>query len=349
MRVDVPMPVVTEAGEDGVVTAWLVDEGGRCSEGQLLAEVQAEKVASEVHAPAEGFVVDRVAINDPIPQGAPICAVVDKVTADSPPPPPAPEGTRAARTPLRASPAAKRVARELGVDLGDVGGSGPEGRITEDDVRSAAEATDSGSRPTALRQTIARNLRRSHAETVPVTLFTTVDLGALRPDRLTARVVKAAAAALVEHPGLNGRRVGDVFEASDHVHVSLAVQTDQGLVAPVIRDANTRSTGEIADAIADLASRARAKQLSAGDYEDGTFSVTNLGGYGIEGFTPVINLPEIAILGVGQARKVPALADDGAVRATYEMVLSLTFDHAFIDGAPAAEFLAAISKRLTGY
>ena len=340
MRVDVPMPVVTEEGEDCVVTAWFVDEGGRCAAGQLIAEVQAEKVAAEVHAPADGFVVDRVAINAPVAQGAPICAVVSEVTAEAPPSPaPAAPESSSVRTAGRATPAAKRVARELGVDLSSLAGTGPDGRITEADVRGNAG-------PSALRQVIARNLRRSHAETVPVTLFTTVGLGEELPDRITARVVEAAATALGAHPGLNGRRSGDRFDAATEVNIALAVQTDDGLVAPVIRNAHTKTLDEIADEIRDVADRVRSKQISSADYEGGTFSVSNLGGYGIDGFTPVINLPQIAILGVGRARRVPVFDANGSVRPTHEMVLSLTFDHAFIDGAPAAEFLAEVAACL---
>lgn len=345
MAVDVLMPVVTEAGEEGVVTAWFVDDDQACKAGQLLAEVQAEKVAEEVTAPEDGFVTDRVAIGDPVPQGEPICRIVESIDASaSGETTAAAPATPAARSGVRASPAAKRVARELGVDLAGIEGSGPEGRITEADVRAATSGEQDGM--AGLRAVIARNMRRSHSETAPVTLFATVDLGPSLPDQLTAVIVKAVAEVLAQHPALNGTRSGDAFTPAPTAHISLAIQTDEGLVAPVVRDPASRSTDDIAVDIASIAERARSKSLTSADYEGGTFSVSNLGAYGIEGFTPIINLPQVAILGVGAARRVPAIDEDGNVVATHQMALSLTFDHAFVDGAPAAEFLRDIRLSL---
>ncbi len=336
MRIDVLMPVITAEGEEAVVTAWFVDEGGACTAGQLVAEVQAEKVSDEVFVPEAGYVVDRVAIGDPIHQGRPICSVVDELATTSAAPP-------TVAPPIKASPAAKRVARELGVELAGLTGTGPDGRITEEDVRNFGGGRASGT----LRSVIARNMRRSHAETAPVTLFSTVDLGAVIPSRLTARIVKAVAFAVPGHPMLNGRRDGDHFVPSSRANISLAIQTDEGLVAPVIHDASEKTVDEIAAIVGDLAERARTKHLTATDYEGGTFSITNLGNYRIDGFTPVINLPEVAILGIGAARPVPVVGADGAITASNEMVLSLTFDHAFIDGAPAADFLQEVANHLT--
>jgi pyruvate dehydrogenase E2 component (dihydrolipoamide acetyltransferase) len=331
LAADVLMPVITAEGEEAVVTAWFVDEAGVCAEAQLIAEVQAEKVSAEVLAPAPGYLVDRIAIGVPVDQGAAIARVVDETPASS---------AAAPGVPLRASPAARRVAGELGVDLATVTGTGPEGRITEGDVRAAAPTGGS------LRAVIARAMRMSHAETVPVTLFTTVSLGADLPDRLTARVVRTVATALADHAHLNGRRAGDRFVPAATAHISLAIQTDEGLVAPVVRDAAARSLDEVAASIADLAERARGRRLTAADYEGGTFSVSNLGPHGVEGFTPVINLPQVAILGVGAARRVPVVDDDGAITLGHEMVLSLTFDHTFVDGAPAADFLHQVASSL---
>lgn len=348
MAVDVAMPVITEAGEEGVVTAWFVDEGGACTEGQLIAEVQAEKIADEVHAPRGGFVVDRVAIGDPVHQGGPICRIVETVETPAPrpvSPPTVPELREGSM--VTASPAAKRVARELGVDLATVRGTGPGGRITEADVTAAAGGGVAPAGMTGLRQVIARNMRRSHAETAPVTLFTTVDLGLSLPARLTATIVKVVAETLADHPHLNGTRSGDVFTAAAVAQVAVAVQTDEGLVAPVVRDPAGKTVEEIAADVEDLANRARARRLEASDYEGGTFTITNLGSYGIDGFTPIINLPQVAILGVGAARQVPVVVN-GEVVIGYQMVLSLTFDHAFVDGAPAAEFLRSVATALSG-
>jgi pyruvate dehydrogenase E2 component (dihydrolipoamide acetyltransferase) len=348
MAVEVNMPVITAEGEEAVVTAWFVDEGGACTEGQLIAEVQAEKIAAEVEAPAPGLVVDLVGIHDPVAQGSPICRITDTLEAPapaevSPAPAQAPDTTG---TRVVASPAAKRVAGELGVDLAIIQGTGPGGRVTEADVRAASQGE---ALPSPLRVVIARNMRRSHAETAPVTLLMTVDLGVERPTQITATVVRTVAEVLSRHPDLNGVREGDSFVPAETTHVAVAIQTDEGLVAPVVRDPAGMSLDEVEASIRRLADAAKAKTLTAEDYADATFTVTNLGSYGIEGFTPIINLPQVAILGVGAARQMPAVDEAGAVVARYLMVLSLTFDHAFVDGAPAAAFLQEVGQVLGGW
>jgi pyruvate dehydrogenase E2 component (dihydrolipoamide acetyltransferase) len=337
MAVEVNMPVITASGEEAVVTAWFVDEGSTCTEGQMIAEVQAEKISAEVEAPASGFVVGLVGIHEVVAQGSPICSITESV--EKAPTPvaaasaTAPASEAAAR--VVASPAAKRVARELGVDLATIEGTGPDGRVTESDVRAAAQGEAA---PSPLRAVIARNMRRSHAETAPVTLHTTVDLGAEKPTQITARVVRTVAEVLARHPHLNGVREGDRFVPAETAHIAVAIQTDEGLVAPVVPDPTVLSVDEVEFIIGRLAEDARAK----------TFTVTNLGSYGIDGFTPIINLPHVAILGVGAVRQVPAVDETGAIIARYQMVLSLTFDHAFVDGAPAAAFLQEVGQTLSG-
>ena len=349
MPADLLMPVITEAGDDGVVTAWFVDEGSRVIGDQLIAEVQAEKVSQEVHSPGDGVVRNLVAINQPVPQGAPICMLDDVDEAGQPPtataaPPATHETAR-----LRASPSAKRVARELGVDLAAVTGTGPAGRVTEADVRTAAGRSQPASGPMdGLRAVIARNLRRSVHETAPVTLTTTIDVTEGAGKHLTAWIVRAAAVALGDHPRLNGTRDGDRFTPAATPHVSVAIQTEDGLVAPVVRNPADSTLEEVAAEIARLAEHARARKLSAAEYEGGTFTVTNLGGYGVDSFTPIINLPQVAILGVGALRTVPGYDAAGAVTPRKVITLSLTFDHAFVDGAPAAEFLTRVGELLQG-
>jgi pyruvate dehydrogenase E2 component (dihydrolipoamide acetyltransferase) len=348
MVLDVLMPVITASGEEAVVTAWLVDEGEACSDGQLIAEVQVEKISTDVEAPGAGYVVDRVPVNHPVAQGGLICRIVESVKEAAAVPAAAPPAAKdeALRPTVVASPAAKRAARELGVDLSGVAGSGPGGRITEADVFTAAERI--GHAPSGMRAVIARNMRRSHAETAPVTLHSIVDLGDAVPPHITAIVVKTVAETLPDHPHLNGRRNGDVFTSADVAQVAVAIETQEGLVAPVVRNAASRSVEEVAEAIKDLAERAAAKTLIVEDFEGGTFTVTNLGSYGIDGFTPLINLPQVAILGIGALRRVPVIDEHGEVIPGNQIVLSLTFDHAFVDGAPAATFLRQVGEALTG-
>jgi len=339
--IDVRMPVITEEGEDGVVTAWLVSDGDRVAADQLIAEVQAEKVAEEVRAPSAGIVRDLVPIGEPVPQGGVICRLIP--AAEKPgavPPPTTPDRPRA-------SPAARRVARELGVDLGTVVGTGPEGRITEADVRSAA-ARSEGAALTGLRAVIARNMREAVRSTAAVTLTCTADVTSAPSGSVTARVIRAVAQALPNHPDLWGTRDGDRFIPARSTDVAVAIQTDEGLVAPVVREPGEKTVEEIAAEVASLAERARSKSLAAADYRGACFTVTNLGSYGVEAFTPIINPPQVAILGVGAIRTVPGFGEGGQVEARRQMVLSLTFDHAFVDGAPAAEFLAEVRRLLEG-
>ncbi len=350
MATDVLMPVLTEPGEDGVVTAWLVDEGGRCEAGQLIAEIQVEKVAEQVYAPVAGAVVGLVPINAPVPQGELICRVVavEEVDLGREAPEAVVVTTRTApATSPPVSPAARRVARELGVDLLRLAGTGQGGRITESDVRAAATGGPSAAGGmTGLRAVIARNMRRGHLETAPVTLTSEVELGSRVPEHMTASVIRAVALALQDHPALNGTRDGDRFIPASATDISLAVQTDDGLVSPVVRNAGDRSVEQIHQEILVLAERARRRELDMTDYEGATFTVTNLGSYGVDGFTPIINLPQVAVLGVGAVRRVPVLSDQGTVIEGSRVVLSLTFDHAFIDGAPAAEFLRSVGALL---
>lgn len=343
LDLDVMMPVITASGEEAVVTAWFVDEGRACTKGQLLAEVQAEKISTEVEAPGDGHVTGRVEVNAPVAQSSPICRIVEALQ-EAEPVPGAPEGVAEQVARVAASPSAKRVARELGVDLSAVIGTGPGGRITEHDVQSSAAAGAEASG--GLRSVIARNMRRSRAETAAVTLHSTVDLGREPPKNMTATVLKAVADTLPDHPDLNGRRHGDSFHAADAVQIAIAIQTEAGLVAPVVRDVAGRTVEEVATAIQDLASRADSGRLTADDYEGGTFTISNLGAYGVDGFTPIINLPQVAILGVGSARRVPMIDEEGIVSVGYQAVFSLTFDHAFVDGAPAAEFLQHLAETM---
>jgi pyruvate dehydrogenase E2 component (dihydrolipoamide acetyltransferase) len=198
-----------------------------------------------------------------------------------------------------------------------------------------------------LRAVIARNMRRSHTVTAPVTITTTADVTDTLPaGSITAWVVQAVAHTLPYHPHLNGQRDGDRYAVAQTPRISVAVQTDEGLVAPVLHNPAGQDLEQIAGELAELAAKARGKQLQPGDLEGGTFTVTNLGGFGIDAFTPLINLPQVAVLGVGAARAVPGFDPEGSVVRRRHMVLSLTFDHAFIDGTPAAAFLAELREQL---
>ena len=204
-----------------------------------------------------------------------------------------------------------------------------------------------------LRRIAAARTRESLARTAQLTLHREVDAGAMlahrerHPERpsITAYLARALALALREHAELNGRLAGDAVEEFDEVNLAVAVAVPDGLVTPVLRRAAEVPLVEAHRAIRDLAERARAKRLTLRDFEDATASITNLGMYGVDGFTPILNPPQTAILGVGRIRDTVTLAG-GAVRPGSALVLSLTFDHQAADGAGAASLLAAVARRL---
>ena len=269
-----------------------------------------------------------------------------------------------ARVP-KISPRALRVALELDVDWTKVTGTGRAGRIREQDIR-ATVAADIGIKKgaaatpqtlSATRRTIAERMLTSMRKTAPVTLHSAADatnLVAFRHELkmagkgapipgYTDLFVKLAAAVLQQHPALNARWEGEQLSVSTPIHIGIAVEIEGGLLVPVIRDAARLSLQEIAARSRDLVERARAKKLSASELSGGTFTVTNLGGLGIDAFTPIINYPECAILGLDRIRRQPAIMGDQIVPRDI-LMLSLTFDHQAIDGAPAARFLQTFCR-----
>lgn len=263
----------------------------------------------------------------------------------------------------RISPLARRLARELGVDWTRLVGSGCTGRIRKVDVLAAAGARRDVA-PIAgktipigpTRRTIAARMVQSRQTTAPVTLHTTADatnLVSLRSqykaaapsDRETPGflefVVKLAAMTLRDHPMLLARWAEDRLVIPDEPHIGIAVDTEEGLVVPVIRGAAGLGLGEIVAQARDLARRARERRIRPDEMQGGTFTITNLGGFGVEAFTPIINPPECAVLGLGRVAREPVMVEDRVV-GRERMVLSLTFDHRIVDGAPAARFLQAL-------
>jgi pyruvate dehydrogenase E2 component (dihydrolipoamide acetyltransferase) len=265
---------------------------------------------------------------------------------------------------VRISPRARRVARELGVDALGLRGSGHDGRIVERDIHAAAQrqtAPSAGYQElavTPIRRTIADRMAQSAQTAASVTLSTTVDATNLVNLRQQFKVVagaregpaitytdiiaKLTALALEKHPLLNARWNGDKIVVSTTINIGIAVDTDAGLMVPVIRDVPRQTLRQLAARAHDLIERARRGALRAAEMQGGTFTVTNLGPMGIEMFTPLINLPECAILGLGRIQK-QVVVDDSQFVARDRMTLSLTFDHRIVDGAPAARFLQSLT------
>jgi pyruvate dehydrogenase E2 component (dihydrolipoamide acetyltransferase) len=376
MRHEIVMPRLSDAVEEGVLVTWLTEPGATVTEGDLIAEVQVEKVSSDVHAPATGrldsLLVEPGAV---VRQGATIAIMETGALADdvsrtpqvaSVATPTEPPGSTVERE-VVASPAARRLARELGVDLVSVAGSGPGGRIVETDVRAATPGAPvmGATRPTGpaveplspMRRAIADRLRSGLASTAQLTITAEADLTELEASLLgwsadrgrrasyIEAIVRACALALREHPRVAARWSDGGLVLAERIDIGVAVALADGLIVPVIREADRKDLATLAHDIAQLAERAQQGTLAPADTEGACFSVTNLGRYRIDAFTPILNPPQTAILGVGRARPRAAVVD-GAVMARTLVVLSLTFDHQLVDGVPAAAFLEAIVRRL---
>jgi len=425
---EVRMPQLGLTMTEGLIVHWLVAEGDHVAKGQPLAEIETDKIVTDLESPGEGIVREIMVKEGDIAAVAGLLAVIAALGEDySPVPgpehPPSPDGNpkvasstpTAESSPLdterhRASPYARRLARDEGIDLDKIpsgtgargrvvgsdvlaaakstrrsqtpstpvapriaaeagksldmpAGSGPGGRITREDVEQPAAV----SRPTPLevvpmtgvRGVIAARMAESARTAAAVTLTTeadATDLAELR-DRLSDRrgegeqtrvpfdaiLVKIASIALRQHPRLNALLAGDEIQVMRDVDIAVAVDTERGLLTPVVRKADTKGIFQVAGELAELAGRARLGKSQPEDLEGGTFTITNLGMHEIDAFTPIINPPQCAVLGVGRICTRPAVRGDGlCIRKT--VWLSLTFDHRMVDGAPAARFLQCVRQ-----
>ncbi len=387
MPVDIILPQWGMGMNDGTVIKWLKSVGDPVKKGDQLVEIESSKVNAEVEATADGT-LGRVNVEEgkTVNIGTVLGLLLkeDETEADLPAvvAPAAPAAgrsgpaassgtTRPAGKKVIVAPRARKLAQQLGVDIETVNGTGPSGRITEDDVRAVAEGGSASAPPpstipvketiplTGIRGTIAR--RMSESASIPtVTLNTHADvtpameaqkelLKAWRSERIRPQyqdlVLGAVARALAETPQANAHLVGDEIRIFEEVNLGIAVALPEGLIVPVVHNADKKSLLEIAKEVRELARDAKSGKLSIDQMTGSTFSVTNLGAYDIEAFDPLLNPPEIGILGLGRVEERPAVVD-GGFEARSIGHLSLTFDHRAWDGAPAAEFLKKIVTHL---
>jgi len=406
MATDVKLPRLGQGMESGVIVRWLKSEGEPVAKGEPLYELDTDKVTQEVESELDGVLTKIVVPEGDVEVGATVAVIesdgaspapadaqaeapreapaedspADAAEAPAPAPEPAPAAappgadgrTAAAPARLKASPLARRMARERGVDLASLQGTGPEGRILADDVERAASGAAAPAIPstaspalpagevetvplTSIRKTIARRL--TEAWSAPVfQLGVSADMTevlALR-EQLVERLVegdakptvndvlvKLAGAALMRHIPVNATFTGEEIQRHPSAHVGIAVAAPQGLVVPVIRDADRRTVQEIARARADLVGRARDNKLTLQDMEGGTFTISNLGMFGVEQFTAVLNPPQVAILAVGAVKDEPVVTD-GVLDIAPIVRMVLTCDHRAIDGADGAQFLQTL-------
>jgi pyruvate dehydrogenase E2 component (dihydrolipoamide acetyltransferase) len=418
------LPDLGEGLVEAEIVRVLVKEGEIVREDAPLLEVETDKAQVEIPSPMAGRVekvhvaphqtvrvgevlvtfADVAVRGEPRPSGEPSPSVVEIGVAErqaSAPPPqaatPPPAAAPARGGPVPATPATRRLARELSVDLRSVRGSGPGGRVLDDDVRAAAATPMKGdgapaprdvvARPLArvgleppplpkfeqwgpierqplshLRRTIAERMALSAALVPHVTHFDRADITELDalirrnldPARergvtltLTSFLLKAAALALRDHPLFNASLDAEAGELilKRYYHLGIAVAADRGLIVPVIRDVGQKPLIELARELAALAQRVREGKATLEDLRGGTFTITNIGALGGTGAIPIINYPEVAILGVARARE-EAVVREGQIVARLMLPLSLTFDHRVADGADGARFAADIVRRL---
>jgi len=383
---------------DGEVVKWLKAVGDPVAKGDQLVEIESSKVNAEVEATADGT-LGRIDVEEGriVDVGTVLgyllaegdaesdlpAAAVAAGSASTPAPPvvaakPAAAVATAKGGKQIVTPRARRLAKDMGIDLAGVVGTGPSGRVTEDDVKAASAAPAAGTTGTAaplpesvipvkemvklagLRGVIARRMTESSA--IPaVTLSTKADVtdtvafqrslvGEWRQHKLRPQyqdlVIAAVARALKETPKANAHLVGDEIRILDEVNVGVAMAVTDGLLVPVIKNADKKSLLEIAQEVRDLAKKAKSNTLSIDEMTNSTFSITNLSSYSIDEFNPLLNPPEIGILGVGTVEEA-AVVVDGEVVVRSIANLNLAFDHRAWDGAPAAEFVRQIAKFLS--
>jgi len=416
MAIIIDMPKLSDTMQEGVIAKWNVKEGDTVASGDIIAEVETDKATMDVEVYDAGTVLkimakqgesvalggimaiigkpgeDISALLGGAAPAAKASAAPDKPIAESP----APAATAPSSTSfdpilgnlasttastlgssrIKASPLARKIADEQGIDLSRVQGSGPEGRIVKRDVASgqaamapksapaaatpvftAPSAADEDIRITQMRKTIARRLAESKFtsphfyETIDIDMKQAIvareQLNAISDVKLSFNdmVVKACAVALRRHPKVNASWLEDIIRINGSVHIAVAVAIEDGLLTPVIRHADQKGLRQISLETKDLATKARDKKLQPEDWEGSTFTISNLGMFGIEEFTAIINPPNAAILAVGAIRDVPVV-ENGLVVPGKRMKVTLSSDHRVVDGATVAQFLSTLKQLL---
>jgi pyruvate dehydrogenase E2 component (dihydrolipoamide acetyltransferase) len=333
------LPDLGEGLTEGEIARWLVQEGQEIAEDDPLVEIATDKTTVEIPSPAAG-VVSKILIGEGevVPVGTVLVVIGGNGAAAPPPPAPAEK--------VRATPLVRRLAESTGVDLAGLVGTGPQGRITEEDVRGAGQPREGRREPIrGVKRQMFEHLTRAHREIPPVTWVEECDFTGVELAQLLPLVLKVTAESLHEFPELNARIEGDELVYLDRYDIGVAVQTEQGLVVPVVRGCDSRSLEELGADVKRLADAAHAGKLTPEELRGGTFTVTSAGKSAGLFTTPLINHPQVAILGVYRIDDRPAVRD-GAVVVRRMGNVSVTFDHRVIDGKRAADFGLAVISRL---
>ena len=359
MAVKIVMPRLSLTMKTGSVVRWYKREGEEVRKGEPIVEVLTEKVTYDIEAPESGILRKIYAKEG---DEVPVNGLLAIITGPDEPLPEIEVKTEKPKVEIKerilASPAAKRLAREYGIDLSQISGTGPGRRIIEADVRQYIEEKLEYKPKireiiplTGVRKISAERVAKSAKETPHCTLCMEADMTEASKLKeslgvsFTDIIVKAVAYALKEHKIMNSTLERDKIKVFEEINIGVATATPQGLVVPIVKNADKKSLSELSAEIKALVKKAREGKLEHSDVSGGTFTITNLGMYGVEMFTPIINPPEAAILGVGKIVQKP-VAEENQVKIKPMMMLSLSFDHRIVDGAPAGQFLAKIKEIL---
>jgi pyruvate/2-oxoglutarate dehydrogenase complex dihydrolipoamide acyltransferase (E2) component len=353
MAYEFKLPDLGEGLTEGEISRWLVQEGQEIAEDDPLVEIATDKTTVEIPSPAGG-VVSKILVGEGevVPVGTVLVVIGGNGAAQ---PAAADRPVARQRQPddkVRATPLVRRLASELGIELDGIAGTGPQGRITEDDVRGVAAPAAPTAQPSERREPIRgvkrqmfEHLTHAHREIPPVTWVEECDFTDVDTKRLLALVLKAVAESLKEFPELNARIDGGELVYLERYDIGVAVQTEQGLVVPVVRECDSRSLDELDADVKRLADAAHAGKLTPEELRGGTFTVTSAGKSAGLLTTPLINHPQVAILGVYRIADRPVVREAEIVVRRMGNV-SVTFDHRVIDGKRAADFGLAVIARL---
>jgi pyruvate/2-oxoglutarate dehydrogenase complex dihydrolipoamide acyltransferase (E2) component len=342
MAYELKLPDLGEGLTEGEIARWLVSEGQEVAEDDPLVEIQTDKTTVEIPSPAAGKVTQILVEEGKV---VPVGTLLVVIGGDGASRPEAPAPSAPARG-AKATPLVRKIAQELGVDLDSLSGTGPQGRITEQDVRAAASPAEGRREPLrGVRRVIAEHMSRAHREVPAVTWVEECDFSNVDLKQLVATALKACAEALKEFPELNARLEGEEIVYLDRYDLGVAVQTDEGLVVPVVRGCDTRGVDELQADVERLAEGARNGTLPAEELRGSTFTVTSAGKLAGLLQTPIVNHPEVAILSIGRIAE-RAVVRDGNVAVAPVGYVSITFDHRVVDGARAAAFGLDVIRRL---
>ncbi|MGM0957382.1 MAG: dihydrolipoamide acetyltransferase family protein [Bacillota bacterium] len=368
MAVEVVMPKLGMSMKEGTVSVWNKGVGEAVNKGESIASINSEKIEMEIESPAEGTILDiKVSEGEGVPPGTVICyigegneQVEEKKERDV--------QSKPKKERKKISPVARKIANSANLDIDTLVGTGPGGRITKADVlhalpeRAEKKQNETEHQPVnTMRKTIASRMMESLQTSAQLTITMKADVTKLtnlqqqlnetaiaRHDTkltMTDFVAKATILSLLQHPAMNSQYQNERVETFEYVHLGIAAALENGLAVPVIRHAERLELIELAKTIKLYGKKAREGKLLHDEIEGSTFTITNLGAYGVEHFTPILNPPEAGILGVGTMYETPVYREDELCKGTI-LPLSLTFDHRVLDGAPASAFLSTVKAYL---